>query len=58
MQEFNGNNNRCTTFKASCGVLKIRDRRRYLRWVFAAKKRFGLSVLNYRVTPTTSIFWA
>ena len=27
-----------------------RDRRRYLRWVFEAKKRFGLSVLNYRVT--------
>ena len=27
-----------------------RDRRRYLRWVFEAKKRFGLSVLNYVVT--------
>ena len=27
-----------------------RDRRRYLRWVFEAKKRFGLSVLNYMVT--------
>jgi putative transposase len=27
-----------------------RDRRRYLHWVFEAKKRFGLSVLNYRVT--------
>jgi putative transposase len=27
-----------------------RDRRSYLRWVFAAKKRFGLSVLSYRVT--------
>jgi len=26
------------------------DRRRYLRWVFEAKKRFGLSVLNYVVT--------
>jgi hypothetical protein len=24
-----------------------RDRRRYLHWVFEAKKRFGLSVLNY-----------
>jgi putative transposase len=23
-----------------------RDRRRYLRWIFEAKKRFGLSVLN------------
>jgi putative transposase len=27
-----------------------RDRRRYLRWVFEAKKRFGLSVLNFIVT--------
>ncbi len=27
-----------------------RDRRRYLRWVFEAKKRFGLSVLDYMVT--------
>lgn len=27
-----------------------RDRHRYLRWVFEAKKRFGLSVLNYMVT--------
>jgi REP element-mobilizing transposase RayT len=27
-----------------------RDRRRYLQWVFEAKKRFGLSVLNYVVT--------
>ena len=26
------------------------DRRRYLSWVFEAKKRFGLSVLNYTVT--------
>ena len=24
-----------------------RDRRRYLRWVFEATKRFGLSVLDY-----------
>jgi hypothetical protein len=24
--------------------------RRYLRWLFEAKKRFGLSVLNYMVT--------
>ncbi len=28
----------------------VRDRRRYLRWVFEAKKRFGLRVLNYVVT--------
>ncbi len=27
-----------------------RDRQRYLRWVFEAKKRFGLCVLNYAVT--------
>jgi hypothetical protein len=27
-----------------------RDRRRYLRWVFEAKKRFGLLVLDYMVT--------
>jgi REP element-mobilizing transposase RayT len=27
-----------------------RDRRRYLHWLFEAKKRFGLSVLNYMVT--------
>ena len=27
-----------------------RDRRRYLHWVFEAKKRFGLCVLNYAVT--------
>ncbi|MCK7504600.1 MAG: transposase [Desulfobacterales bacterium] len=27
-----------------------RDRRRYLQWFFEAKKRFGLSVLNYMVT--------
>jgi putative transposase len=27
-----------------------RDRRCYLRWMFEAKKRFGLSVLNYMVT--------
>jgi REP element-mobilizing transposase RayT len=27
-----------------------RDRRRYLHWVFEAKKRFGLCVLDYAVT--------
>jgi putative transposase len=27
-----------------------RDRRRYLHWLFEAKKRYGLSVLNYVVT--------
>jgi putative transposase len=28
----------------------VRDRRRYLRWLFEAKKRYGLCVLNYVVT--------
>jgi hypothetical protein len=32
------------------GIGEMRDRRRYLRWVFEAKKRFGLSVLDYMVT--------
>lgn len=27
-----------------------RDRQRYLRWLFEAKKRFGLCVLDYMVT--------
>jgi REP element-mobilizing transposase RayT len=27
-----------------------RDRRRYLHWVFEAKKRFGLCVLDYMIT--------
>ncbi len=34
-----------------------RDRRRYLRWVFEAKKRFGLSVLNYMVTSNHIHLW-
>ena len=33
------------------GLLKFaRDRRRYLQWVFEAKKRYSLSVLGYAVT--------
>ena len=28
----------------------VRDRHRYLRWLFEAKKRFGLCLLNYVVT--------
>lgn len=28
----------------------MRDWRRYVRWVFEAKKRFGLFGLNYKVT--------
>jgi REP element-mobilizing transposase RayT len=27
-----------------------RDRRRYLQWLFEARKRYGLSVLNYMAT--------
>src|SRR3989304_7544467 len=27
-----------------------RDRRRWLQWLFEAKKRFGISILNYTVT--------
>jgi putative transposase len=34
-------------------LFKVRVSRRYLRWVFEAKKRFGLSVLNYYV-PTSN----
>lgn len=29
----------------------MRDRRRYLRWLLEAKKRFGLFVVDYMVTP-------
>ncbi len=29
-----------------------RDRRRYLHWVFEAKKRFGLCVLDYILKPS------
>ena len=33
------------------GLLKFaRDRRTWLRWLFEAKKRYGLGVLNYMVT--------
>jgi REP element-mobilizing transposase RayT len=28
----------------------VTDRRRYLRWIFEAKKRYGLSLLSYTVT--------
>jgi len=33
----------------------VRDRRRYLHWVFEAKKRFGLSVLNYYMVTSNHI---
>jgi REP element-mobilizing transposase RayT len=32
------------------GIIGTRDRRRYLHWVFEAKKRFGLCVLDYGIT--------
>jgi len=32
-----------------------RDRRRYLRWVFEAKKRFGLSVLGREKRGRTNL---
>jgi REP element-mobilizing transposase RayT len=32
------------------GTDGTRDRRRYLHWIFEAKKRFGLSVLNFMIT--------
>jgi REP element-mobilizing transposase RayT len=32
-----------------------RDRRRYLHWVFEAKKRFGLCVLDYMVTSNHAL---
>jgi hypothetical protein len=38
------------------GSLEIRDRRRYLHWVFEAKKRFGLCVLDYAITSNHYIF--
>ena len=28
----------------------IRDRRKWISWLYEAKKRFGLAVLNYTVT--------
>ncbi len=30
----------------------IRDRRRWSHWLFEAKKRYGLSILNYMVTSS------
>jgi len=36
--------------RSRCSRRSNRDPRRYLHWVFEAKKRFGLSVLNYVVT--------
>ena len=39
-------------------LLKLaRERRLYLHWLFAAKKRFGLSALNYRVTSNHTHLW-
>jgi hypothetical protein len=33
-----------------------RDRRRYLHWVFEARKRFGLCVLDYNAPRARSMF--
>ena len=35
-----------------------RDRRRYLHWVFEAKKRFGFVVLTTWSHPITSTYWS
>src|SRR5581483_2747352 len=35
-----------------------RDRRRYLHWVFEARRRFGLCVLITLSHPITFIFWS
>ena len=32
-----------------------RDRKRWLQWLFEAKKRYGLDILNYTVTSNGSI---
>jgi hypothetical protein len=37
--------------------LRVRDRRHYLDWVFEAKKRFGLCVLDYVVTSDRIHLW-
>jgi hypothetical protein len=39
-------------------TFRTRDRRRYLRWVFEAKKRFGLCVLDYAVTSNHIHLWS
>jgi REP element-mobilizing transposase RayT len=37
------------TRENSCSSLP-RDQRRWLQWLFEAKKRFGITILNYSVT--------
>jgi putative transposase len=32
----------------------MRDRRRFLYWIFEAKKRFGLCVLDYILKPSSA----
>ena len=34
-----------------------RDRQRWRQWLFEARKRYNLCVLNYIVTSNHSIFW-
>jgi hypothetical protein len=36
--------------KATDYASRDRDRRRYLHWLFEAKKRFGLSLLDYETS--------
>jgi hypothetical protein len=36
--------------KLLSSTFKIRNRRPYLHWLFEAKKRFGLCVLDYMIT--------
>jgi hypothetical protein len=38
-------------FKVQKFLTLVHDRRHYLRWVFEAKKRFGLRVLDYILKP-------
>ena len=33
-----------------------RDQRRWLQWIFEAKKRFGVTILNYSVTSYEAVF--
>ena len=35
-----------------------RDRRRWIRWIFEARKRYGLQVLNFAATSNAFRAWA
>jgi REP element-mobilizing transposase RayT len=34
-----------------------KDKKRWMDWLFEAKKRYGLSILNYVVTSNHIIYW-